>query len=114
MSSMQLGGAGLVDLEGCTGFQWDSANADKIWDKHQVSRRECEQIFFNRPLIVADDEKHSDDERRFYALGKTDDGRRLFAVFTIRGDLIRPISVRDMSRRERREFSRAEEAEGDS
>ncbi|MFW6206344.1 MAG: BrnT family toxin [Gemmatimonadota bacterium] len=100
-----------MDLKGCTGFQWDSANADKIWHKHRVSRRECEQIFFNRPLIVADDEKHSDEEPRFYALGRTDEGRQLFVVFTIRGELIRLISARDMSRRERREFSRAEEAE---
>lgn len=98
-----------MGLQECSGLEGDSANADKIWDKHRVSRRECEQIFFNQPLIVADDEEHSEAERRFYALGHTDAGRRLFAVFTIRGDLIRVISARDMSRRERRVFGRAEE-----
>lgn len=103
-----------MDLHECSGFDWDSANADKIWDKHRVSRRECEQIFFNQPLIVADDEDHSEVEHRFYGLGQTDAGRRLFAVFTIRGDLIRVISARDMSRRERRVFGRAEKAEEDS
>lgn len=103
-----------MDLHECSGFEWDSANADKIWTKHRVSRRECEQIFFNQPLIVADDKEHSEVERRFYALGQTDAGRRLFAVFTIRGDLIRVISARDISRRERRVFGRAEEAEEDS
>ena len=51
---------------------------------------------------VAEDEKHSEIERRYYALGHTDGGRSLFVVFTIRGDLIRVISARDMNRRERR------------
>lgn len=103
-----------MDLEDCPGFQWDAANSDKIWDKHRVSRSECEQLFFNRPLVVADDAKHSAQEQRFYALGRTDAGRLLFAVFTIRDALIRVISARAMSRRERRVFRRAEEAEADS
>lgn len=97
-----------MDWQRCTGFQWDSANAEKIWEKHQVTRSECEQLFFNRPLIVADDEKHTKVEQRFYTLGKTDGGRKLFAVFTVRDDLIRVISARTMSRRERRVFDRAE------
>ena len=100
-----------MDLKRCTGFQWDSANADKIRDRHRVSRSECEQIFFNRPLIVADDEKHSGVGRRLYALGTADSGRLLFAVFTIRENLVRVISARDMSRRERRVFGRAEAQE---
>jgi uncharacterized DUF497 family protein len=80
-----------------------------------VSRRECEQTFFNRPLIVADDAKHSRAEARFHALGQPDAGRRLFTVFTIRNNLIRVISARDMSRRERSVFSRGEEeAQGNS
>lgn len=100
-----------MNLHECSGFEWDSANADKVWDKHRVSRRECEQTFFNQPLIVADDEEHSLVEWRGYALGRADAGRRLFAVFTIRGERIRVISARDMSRRERRVLGRAEEAE---
>ena len=102
-----------MDWQRCRGFQWDTANAEKIWEKHRVTRSECEQLFFNRPLVVADDEKHSRVEQRFYALGRTDGGRKLFAVFTVRDDLIRVISARDMSRRERRVFERAE-AEEDS
>ena len=90
-----------TDLSGCEGFQWDEGNAEKSWRKHGVSRSECEQIFFNRPLLIADDAKHSEQERRYYALGVTDAGRHLFEVFTLRGVLIRVISARDMSRRER-------------
>ena len=84
-----------------TGFEWDADNKDKNWIKHEVSNTECEQIFFNRPLIVHYDEKHSDTEDRFYALGHTDLDRRLFVVFTIRNKKIRIILTRGMSRKER-------------
>jgi hypothetical protein len=90
-----------------TGFDWDEANILKNWEKHQVSAFECEQVFFNQPLITAPDEKHSFEEARYYALGKTDTSRLLFVVFAIRGKLIRVISARDMSRRERRVFEEA-------
>ncbi len=86
----------------CTGFEWDDGNRDKNWIKHKVSNSECEQIFFNQPLIVHFDVKHSDMEDRFYALGHTDLNRKLFVVFTIRNKKIRIISARDMSKKERK------------
>lgn len=85
----------------CTGFQWDDGNSEKNWISHQVSKSECEQVFFNQPIMVGNDEKHSETELRFYALGKTDSERPLFIVCTIRGALIRIISARDMSKKER-------------
>lgn len=88
----------------CEGFDWDSANVTKIWEKHNVTATECEQLFFNEPLVAARDEKHTDWEERFYLLGHTDAGRLLFAVFTIRDKLIRIISARDMNRKERKEY----------
>lgn len=91
-------------LAECEGFQWDADNSAKIWDRHQVVPSECEELFFNRPLIVGNDEQHSAGEERFYALGQTESCRQLFVVFTIRGRLIRVISARDMSRKERRIF----------
>lgn len=96
------------DLAETQGFQWDEGNSEKNWKKHQVSNAECEQPFFHQPLVVAADLKHSDEEPRFYALGRTDLGRRLFIVFTLREDLVRVISARDMSRRERKEYARHE------
>ena len=100
--------AGPLDqLLECTGFQWDEGNAEKNWLKHEVSEAECEEAFFNEPLLVASDVKHSDTEPRFYALGRTDEGRLLFVVLTVREKLIRVISARDMSRRERKEYERA-------
>lgn len=97
------------ELARCTGFQWDEANATKNWERHQVSQGQCEQVFFNHPFVVAFDERHSQDEPRYYGLGQTDAGRHAFIVFTIRGDLIRVISARDMSRRERKVYERKKE-----
>jgi hypothetical protein len=94
----------MNQLADCVGFDWDEGNLLKNWEKHGVSAFECEQVFFNRPLIAAPDEMHSSTEPRFYALGQTDAYRLLFIAFTIRGRLIRVISARDMNRRERKAF----------
>ncbi len=91
----------LERLHRCSGFAWDQGNRDKNRIKHNVYPVECEEVFFNQPLIIGDDPRHSLTEQRFYALGKTDAQRLLFIVFTIRNNLIRVISARDMSRRER-------------
>jgi len=96
-------------LLNCTGFEWDEHNAINNWQKHNVTQSECEEIYFNRPLVVADDIKHSSKESRFYALGHTDAGRLLFVVFTVRQDLIRVISARDMNRKERKVYQSHEE-----
>lgn len=99
-------------IAACTGFDWDAGNVLKNWEKHGVSVAECERVFFNRPLVAAPDETHSDVEPRYYALGQTDAGRELFLVFTVRGNLIRVVSARDMNRKERRSYrSHEEEAE---
>lgn len=89
----------------CTGFDWDEGNKEKNWISHQVTFTETEEIFFNQPLVVADDTPHSTEEDRFYALGQTTAGRLLFVVFTLRDNLIRVISARDMSRKERKKCS---------
>ena len=93
-----------VSLPEFKGFEWDEGNVKKNWESHRVTPQEAEQVFFNRPLIVADDAKHSEAERRYYVLGQTDEDRALFVVFTVREERIRVISARDMSRRERKVY----------
>jgi uncharacterized DUF497 family protein len=83
-------------LDECIGFDWDEANAEKNWQRHQVTQEEAEDVFFNEPLTVRGDIRHSRREKRYYGLGQTSSGRRLFVAFTIRRKLIRVISVRDM------------------
>jgi len=95
------------DLAQCSGFRWDPGNAEKNWELHRVSRAECEQLFFNRPIRVAPDEMHSRHEPRRAALGQTNAGRLLAVVFTVRGTLLRVLSARDMSREERRLYEQA-------
>lgn len=93
----------MLDLGAVVGFEWDAGNVRKSADKHGVSRAEAEQVFFNEPLLVAADLHHSDDEPRLHVLGKTDEGRLLHITCTLRrsGTLIRVISARAMSRKER-------------
>ncbi len=90
------------------GFEWNQGNIDKNWLKHEVSRAEAEEVFFNNPLLIHDDTKHSTKEQRYQALGKTNKNRKLFLAFTIRKQLIRVISARDMSKKERIEYERQE------
>lgn len=92
-------------ITNCRGFQWDEGNLDKNWYLHQVTNGECEELFFNLPLIVALDITHSQKEQRFYALGRTDRDRWLFIAFTIRTELIRVISARDMNQREAKKYA---------
>lgn len=99
-------------LAEATGFEWDAGNATKNWSGHEVSQPECEQLFFNTPLVLASDPAHSGAEDRFFALGQTDAGRLLLMVFTLRGTLVRVISARPMSRRERQVYSDAQAEEG--
>jgi uncharacterized DUF497 family protein len=91
----------LLTLGQFTGFDWNEGNRGKNWEKHGVTDSECEQVFFNQPLLVFADTEHSEDEQRYYVLGRTDRGRRLFVVFTPRADRIRVISAREMTKRER-------------
>ena len=83
------------------GFQWDRGNSNKNLVKYKVQNWECEQVFFNKPLLVLEDPGHSVAERRWAAFGKTDSGRLLVEIFTNRGNLLRVISARDMNSKER-------------
>jgi len=88
------------EFEKFTGFQWDKGNINKNLIEHNVEDWECEQVFFNEPLIVLDDPKHSLVEQRWAAFGRTEAGRLLVVIFTKRGKPLRVISARDMNRKE--------------
>lgn len=98
----------MIDLAKISGFDWDAGNARKN-EKHAVSVAEAEQVFFNAPLLVGADARHSERERRLHALGRTDNGRLLHITFTLRDSdtKIRVISARDMHRRERVAYEQA-------
>jgi uncharacterized DUF497 family protein len=93
----------MIDWKRIEGFDWDEGNRRKSADKHAVGQSEAEEVFFNDPLLIVQDLRHSEAEPRFHALGRTDHGRLLHVTFTLRRDsrLIRPISARPMHRKER-------------
>src|SRR4030065_881513 len=90
------------------GFQWDRSNSNKNLLKHNVQNWECEQVFFNKPLLVLENPEHSVAEKRWAAFGKTDSGRLLVVIFTKRANLLRVISARDMNGKERRFYEENE------
>jgi uncharacterized DUF497 family protein len=94
----------MLDLRAIIGFEWDSGNVEKSRAKHQVSVREAEELFLNGPQVVEDD-RHSGRENRWLAFGHTDDGRLLACAFTVRDARLRVISIRPMSRRERKWYA---------
>ena len=99
----------MIDWTQITGFEWDAGNSRKSVIKHNVTQFESEQVFFNQPLLILQNAKHSQDELRFQALGKSDAGRELHITFTLRSanTVIRVISARDMHRKERKYYEQA-------
>jgi len=85
-----------------SGFDWDHGNRTKC-QKHGVTIAQIEALFQRGPRI-APDPKHSADEDRLIAVGRTSAGRPLFVAFTIRtknsGRLIRPVTARFMHAKE--------------
>lgn len=94
-------------IDNITGFDWDEGNSFKNKIKHDVETWEAEEVFLNEPLLLSEDEKHSQDEDRYHALGKTNKGRRLLIAFTIRDQQIRVISARPMDKDERSKYEKA-------
>lgn len=91
------------DFSKIVGFEWDKGNLEHI-KKHKVEYKECEQIFFNKPLLISKDETHSHVEKMLQAMGLNNKGRLLFISFTIRTNKIRIISARDQDKKERRKM----------
>ncbi len=90
-----------LDIEKVTGFDWDDGNVYKNKHKHGLDYWIIEEIFFNNPLLIHQDIKHSTQECRCYSLGCSDNGEKLFVVFTLRERKIRVISARLMNKKER-------------
>jgi uncharacterized DUF497 family protein len=96
----------MFDLARVVGFDWDDGNARKSLAKPGVSQKEAEEVFLDPLLRVLVDERHSGRENRFHAYGETAAARKLQASFTLRGEdtLVRVISTRPMSRKERARY----------
>jgi uncharacterized DUF497 family protein len=85
-------------------FDWDEANLGHI-AAHGISAEEVEGALLD-PRRIPAPAYQVEGERRRAMLGATEAGRLLFVVFTSRGELIRVVTVRDASNRERRRYGR--------
>jgi uncharacterized DUF497 family protein len=85
-------------------FEWDRAKADANKSKHGVSFEEASTVFGDDDAITVRDPDHSEGEDRYLTFGMSRSGRLLVVAHTDRGDRIRIISSRPMTRRERRAY----------
>lgn len=97
-----------MDLD-VAGFEWDHGNRGKC-QKHGVSLVAIESLF-RGPVAVFPDQTHSGDEERLKAIGRSDAGRHVLIVFTLRtregARYIRPISARYMHQKEIEHYEKA-------
>ncbi len=85
-------------------FTWDPAKAAANLRKHGVSFIEASTAFADSLSATIPDPDHSVGEERFVLMGLSDRGRLLVVAHVERGDLIRIISARLASRRERKTY----------
>jgi uncharacterized DUF497 family protein len=85
-------------------FNWDDAKAESNERKHGVAFTEAMTVFADPLSVTGYDPHHADDEDRFLTMGMSVNGRLLLVSHTDRGDLVRIISAREATRRERKDY----------
>ena len=93
----------MLDLRNIVGFEWDKGNTEKSYKKHGIRPREAEELFLDEHVLLIEDARHSQKEKRFIAIGKIEQ-KLLFSIFTLRNSMIRIISVRKANNKERRRY----------
>lgn len=96
----------MVTLPEPIEFEWDEGNREKNENKHGITTKEAEEVFNNEPKFLFPDESHSQQENRYGMYGRTNADRYVSLVFTIRKKLIRIITIRPMSKKERRVYEK--------
>ena len=90
-----------------TEILWLQKIVDKIEVKHHLLKEEVEEIFANKPQYRFVEEGDVDGEPLYAALGRTDAGRYVIALFIFKpGGRALIISARDMDRKERRLYGK--------
>ncbi|MCC5631616.1 BrnT family toxin [Nostoc sphaeroides] len=85
-------------------FEWDENKAARNLLKHQVSFEEAKTVFDDPLYVDFYDPDHSDDEERYLIIGESNRGRLLIMSYTERGNSIRIISAREVTRSEREAY----------
>ena len=87
-------------------FDWDEGNNTKSYSKHGVSIQESESMFQDVFRIDFSDPFHSTNESRYVSIGQSSRPRLLFAAWTLRDRLVRVISIRPASLKERKIYEK--------
>ena len=85
-------------------FEWDDSKAADNLRKHRVSFDEATTVFGDPLAVTYSDPEHSIEEYRFLTFGRSSRGRLIVVSHTDRGDKIRPISAREMTRKEKQDY----------
>ena len=83
-------------------FEWDPNKATNNLTKHNMSFHEASTVFGSSLSITFSDPDHSHDETRYITIGESTQRRLLIISHTDRGQRIRIISARKVTRRERK------------
>ena len=85
-------------------FVWDQKKASNNVTKHLVSFEEAATVFGDPLSNTYPDHAHSVTEQRFIIIGLSEQGRMLVVAHTDDGELVRIISAREATARERKAY----------
>lgn len=85
-------------------FEWNPRKAAINLRKHGVSFLEAGTVFGDELAVTVHDPDHSEDEERFITVGWSNLRRLLIVSHTERGDRIRIISARELTKTERKAY----------
>ena len=71
-----------------THFEWDDGKDKENQKKHKVSFSLAQHAFLDPHRIIVEDEEHSNEENRYYCIGRVGEGI-MTVRFTFRGNVIR-------------------------
>lgn len=70
-------------------FEWDLHKELENIKKHGADFTEAQEVFIDPNVIHLEDGKHSHEEDRFYAVGKTRKGKIITVRYSVRNNVIR-------------------------
>ncbi len=88
-------------MDSVAGFDWHENNVAKV-NARGFTVSDVERAFLNGRGTFFPDNDPPSDEERFWLIGVTDDRRHITVPFTVRGDLLRPITAWTTARKYRR------------
>jgi uncharacterized DUF497 family protein len=88
-------------------FEWDARKSATNLRKHGVSFAEAGTVFGDELSITVPDPDHSEQEDRYITIGWSNLHRLLMVAHTDRGENIRIISARELTKTERKEYEEA-------